>query len=90
MHRGCFPGGGAYSQAAGFQFRTQFLGPMAVDVARDHGTEGGYLWAMEEESEVNRPQDVINFWMARCIRPLAMCIIQRRPRSICKQKTLSG
>ena len=23
-----------------------------VDVARDHGTEGGHLWAMEEDGEI--------------------------------------
>jgi hypothetical protein len=30
---------------------------MAVDVARDHGAEGGHLWAMEEEGEINRYQE---------------------------------
>jgi hypothetical protein len=51
----CFPGGEVYSRAAGFC--AHLLGPMAVDVARDHGAEAGHLWAMEEEGEINRYQE---------------------------------
>jgi hypothetical protein len=47
----CFPRGEVYSREAGF--RAHLLGPTAVDVARDHGAEGGHLWAMEEEGEAS-------------------------------------
>jgi hypothetical protein len=47
----CFPRGEVYSREAGF--RAHLLGPTAVDVARDHGAEGGHLWAMKEEGEAS-------------------------------------
>ena len=53
-----FLDGVVYSRAA--EFHEHLLGLTVVDVARDHGAEGGHLWAMEEGGEINRSQKALS------------------------------
>ena len=57
METAVFPDGEVYSRAAGF--RAHLLGPTAADVVHGHGAEGGHLWAMGEEGEINRSQEAL-------------------------------